>query len=94
MNELFGRVWATTIGPAGAKGRTWDKLRTAFRVEKTKGSTPNKLELTIYNLSADSRAYIAKRHVVLLEAGTKAPAACCLLAASRRWTTSARAWTG
>ncbi len=60
---LFGRVWELEIGPAGGQGRIWqgspqNGLRIEAKVEKTGSSTPNKLTLSILNLSPDSRHWI------------------------------------
>lgn len=70
--NLFNRQWRVTIGKAGDKGRVWTGLRTLFRVWKNGDATPNKMELDISNLSADSRHYIesaGKDWAVILEAG-------------------------
>jgi hypothetical protein len=72
--ELFGRVWRVTIGPPGQTGRSWDDMRIRFRIHKTGDSTPNKLDLAIFNLAKDSRHYIengGKKYAVRVEAGYK-----------------------
>ncbi|MBU6427985.1 MAG: hypothetical protein KGR26_03155 [Cyanobacteria bacterium REEB65] len=61
--ELFGRIYQLTVGPAGGEGRQWSNqggpsLRMRFKVSKSGDSTPNKAEIEVYNLSADSRRYI------------------------------------
>lgn len=66
---LFDRRWRVTVGPAGQPGRSWEGLRVGFKVEKNGDASPNKLDLAIYNLSADSRAFIQKKMAVRLEAG-------------------------
>jgi hypothetical protein len=75
-SELFGRFCQVTVGPPGKEGRVWSGLRTRFRVYKNGDSTPNKAEIAIYNLSADSRHYIEKaakaKDAIILEAGYKA----------------------
>jgi hypothetical protein len=73
---LFDRRWAVTIGPPGQAGRKWDNLRVSFSIEKTGDATPNALDLAIYNLSADSRAWIAKKGMaVMVDAGYADPGA-------------------
>lgn len=71
--ELFQRRWSLTVGPDGGEGRKWTDLKTTFKVEKTGSSTPNKVEVAIYNLSPDSRGFVEKKgNVLILEAGYKA----------------------
>lgn len=70
---LFGRRWRVAIGPDGGTGKEWSDLRVAFKVEKTGDASPNKLDLSISNLSAASRAFIAKKQIVRLEAGYESP---------------------
>jgi hypothetical protein len=69
---LFSRKYKLTVGPASGTGKEWDGLRIMFKVHKTASSTPNKLEVDIYNLSASSRHFIegkGKDWAVVLEAG-------------------------
>lgn len=68
-NDLFGRLWRVTIGPVGGQGRSWDSLRTSFKVEKNGDASPNTADVTLYNLSADSRAFIKKGMALRIEAG-------------------------
>lgn len=69
-DALYGRVWSVTIGPPGQAGKKWTDLDIEFSVEKTGSSTPNKIELTLYNLSATSRGFVEKRkQAVIIEAG-------------------------
>lgn len=78
-DDLFDRRYKLEIGPDGGIGRSWEGkrsasgvwegLRLAFRVEKGGDASPNKADLTIYNLSADSRAFVKKGMIVRLEAG-------------------------
>lgn len=70
---LFDRRWKVTIGPDGGAGKEWSDLRVAFKVEKNGDASPNKLDLTIYNLSAASRGFIQKKQIVRLEAGYASP---------------------
>jgi hypothetical protein len=69
-HELFGRKWRVTIGPPGGTGRSWSDLDIRFLVEKSGASTPNKLKLSIFNLSKDSQQFIEKKGMaVIVEAG-------------------------
>lgn len=68
-SDLFIRNWSVAIGPDGGQGRKWEGLRTTFRIEKSGSSTPNKVEVAIYNLSADSRSFIKKGHIVQVSGG-------------------------
>ncbi len=79
--ELFGRIYQLAVGPAGGEGRQWSNqgcpgLRIRFKISKTGDSTPNKAEIDVYNLSADSRHYIdsynPKTWAVRLSAGYQA----------------------
>ncbi|MNS95611.1 hypothetical protein D3C72_1298780 [compost metagenome] len=67
--RLFGRLWRVTVGPAGGQGRSWEGLRVAFKIEKHGDATPNTADVTITNLSPESRAYIKKGMALRLEAG-------------------------
>jgi len=57
--------------------RSWENISgqgidATFKVTKTGDSTPNELELTIFNLNRDSREFLARRNVVIeLVAGYK-----------------------
>lgn len=63
--KLFGRRARITIGALQS-----EDLRVVFRAKKSLSKEPNTCEVTIYNLSADSRAKIQRRGDVLtLEAG-------------------------
>lgn len=64
--DLFRRDWAVTIGPPGAPGRQWTGLSIEFDIDKTGSSSPNKVGLTIYNLSPDSRKFVEKRKQALI----------------------------
>jgi hypothetical protein len=56
MNELSLRAAAVTVGKPGAQGKRVTGLRIIFDIEKNSESTPNKAKVSIYNLSAKSRA--------------------------------------
>lgn len=65
MTTLFRREWAVTLGSLRSTG-----LRVQFRVTKTAATQPNTLDLSVTNLSPDSRAATQQRGlVVLVEAG-------------------------
>jgi hypothetical protein len=68
--NLFDRYWRVTVGD-----KQIDALRVEFKVTRTLSATPNPLELTISNLSADTRAKLQpKGAVVELVAGYKGTA--------------------
>lgn len=83
MSYLFGRLARLTIGQSGGEGKliesfSRDKdtgqltqgLHFIFNIEQTSDSTPNKMSIQIYNLSATSRALTERRGAtVILEAG-------------------------
>ena len=69
-SELFDRRWAITVGKPGATGKKWTGIDCSFKVTKTASSTPNCVELTVYNLSKASRSLFEQRKTALLiEAG-------------------------
>ncbi len=71
MPDQFGRNARVSIGPRGGDLTQIDKLRITFDVTKEKGSTANKAEVTIYNLSEAtiSRVADADDPILLLEVG-------------------------
>ena len=59
-----------TMMPRGRSGVRITDLRVEFKVEKNHSTTPNALELRIYNLGEQTAGSIQKKdYVVLLEAG-------------------------
>jgi hypothetical protein len=69
-SDLFGRAWRITVGQPGSDGKAWSDIDCTFKVKKTASSTPNSIDLTIYNLSAASRASFERPRVaVMIEAG-------------------------
>lgn len=65
MTELFRRRCVVVLD-----GREIDGLRVSFKVKKTSGKEPNTAEVNIANLSATSRAAMAKKHAkLILQAG-------------------------
>lgn len=67
--ELYDRRASVLIGPRGEQGKKWADLRFQFTVKKTPKGGGNSLELTIFNLSPDSREWIEQGMVVDLTAG-------------------------
>ena len=69
--ELFGRVGSITIKKKGEiNGREFRGLRFAFNVVKTTVANPNIGNITIYNLSRDSRALLEQEDAqIVLRAG-------------------------
>lgn len=69
-SSLFDRRWRITVGQPGLNGKQWTEIDCRFRVTKTASSTPNQVDLTVYNLTAASRALFEKRKTALIiEAG-------------------------
>jgi len=65
MSKLFGRVASVTVDTTKVDG-----LRIAFKVEQNPSKEPDTLELSIYNLTKDTRANMSKaRARVELSAG-------------------------
>lgn len=58
MSALFDRRIVLEV-TAGGVGRRWEGLDVTFAIEQTAGSEPNKGEIGVYNLSADSRRLIS-----------------------------------
>jgi hypothetical protein len=69
--ELFGREAELIIGSRVIRiSGDEPSLRVQFKVVKTNTQDPNTCDLTIYNLSKESRDAIAKRHIAcVLKAG-------------------------
>jgi len=69
VSQQFDRRWRVQAGDV-----VIEDLRVAFKVERNLKAEPNKLELSIYNLSANTRQQIAKidgKVTVRIEAGYK-----------------------
>lgn len=64
VGELFGRVWALTVGD-----RQWSDLRVTFEVQKTLNRHPNPGQITIFNLAKSTRDSLQRGNVVRLVAG-------------------------
>lgn len=71
MPNQFGRTVRVSIGTRGGVLTQIDKLRITFDVTKEKGSTANKAEVTIYNLSEATIGTVenADDPILLLEVG-------------------------
>ncbi len=79
MAELFGRRVRVSVGDIAAGdilgapsigGATLpNQLRIAFKVKRDRKPDPNKAEVQLYNLSAETRAGIKKGQLLTIEAG-------------------------
>ncbi len=71
MNELYRRtVRLTAVSAESGEQRSWTGLRVTFSVEKTDRKKPNKAEISVWNLSRDSRNFLQAGDVIVtLEAG-------------------------
>lgn len=75
MSEFFNRDVSITIGDLNISARDSAQqaqtvLKMVFNIEKTRGSDPNKAKLSIWNLSAASRAKLQEKNCdVVIEAG-------------------------
>lgn len=70
----YGRRLIVIIGRTGEEGRRWETtahggLRITFDVKKTPKSKPNTAKVTIYNLSPESREFIASGQEIQIEGG-------------------------
>ena len=69
-DNLYLRRIAVTVSPPNGSGKRIEGLRIAFRCEKTSDSSPNTLDLEIYNLSEATRSlFEEEKSTVVLEAG-------------------------
>jgi hypothetical protein len=66
MTQLYGREYVLTIG-----SRQWTDLRMSFEVKRTLAKYPDPATITIYNLSAATRASFSRGDEVRLVAGYK-----------------------
>jgi len=64
MAQLYGRQWVLTIG-----SRQWTDLRVSFEIKRTLSKYPDPATVTIYNLSAETRASFQRGDEVRLVAG-------------------------
>ena len=76
MAELFNRDFSVQIGPRLIRARPEEDdvakptLRVFFKIEKSLAKAPNQAEVTIYNLSDDSRSAIQEKGAFcIVEAG-------------------------
>jgi len=69
-NELFDRSSQVVFGPIGQNGKLVSGLRVKFKVEKTSESAPNKANISIWNLTLDSRTLSEQPgNIITLSAG-------------------------
>ena len=70
-DELFGRIGSVTVTKKGAStGREFRGLRFSFNIVKTSEANPNIGNVTIFNLSAESRSLLEEPDAqVLIRAG-------------------------
>lgn len=61
---LYNRKATVEIGLRGGEGRLYENLRVQFEVEKGSTSTPNPAKVKIFNLNADSRAFVEKKDLI------------------------------
>lgn len=66
MTQFYGREWVLTIG-----SRLWTDLRVSFEIKRTLAKYPDPATITIYNLSAATRASFSRGDEVRLVAGYK-----------------------
>ena len=59
-NVLFGRRYRVIVSNNSGNGLDVSQLRCTFNVEKSMTETPNYSEVTLYNLSAQTRKHYSK----------------------------------
>lgn len=60
MGDLaWGRNYRLAVGPAGQTGREWSRNEITFEVNQDCDEEPNQSKFSLYNLSAEERAYVA-----------------------------------
>lgn len=71
MPELYGRRWRVSVQASAGTALVVEGLRVQFAVHKAVSTDPSTLDLSIYNLSAESRHRLSsvKDPVVVVEAG-------------------------
>lgn len=70
MSLIYNREAILEVGLEGQRGKDFSNLRISFQIEKTSESNANTSEITIYNLNADSRAFLEQENLVaVLKAG-------------------------
>jgi hypothetical protein len=71
---ILPRIVQVMVGPAGLPGLMWSEVYIKFSVEKSKGKTPNKAKVELYNLAPSSLAFLEAPSLVLrLFAGESVP---------------------
>lgn len=68
VKKLYSPVWSVAIDDGETK-KTFNALDLSFKVTKSADTTPNELEIELYNLNADSRGLIQKLCNIELSAG-------------------------
>lgn len=67
--DIFNRRYRLTVGRPGQPSRSWDELRIKHEVTHTKKRSANEGIFTIFNLSEESRNYLAQDMTIQYEAG-------------------------
>lgn len=72
--KAYGRRLVVIVGRTGEEGKQWETtahggLRMTFEISKTPKSKPNTAKVEIYNLSPESRAFIASGLDIQIEGG-------------------------
>jgi hypothetical protein len=62
MGELYIRQVVLEIIPKTGLGKRIENLRITFSIEKNNESTPNKSEISVYNLAPDTRSIISAKN--------------------------------
>ncbi len=68
MKKLYNPVWQVTIND-GQLIKKYDALDISFKITKSADTTPNELEIELYNLNGESRGFIQKLCNIELLAG-------------------------
>ena len=94
--ELYDRVVEVRAGVPGSAGLSWSELSIEFAVEHSSGRTPNKCEVTIYNLSDFSVGFLEQTPGLTLQllAGYKTIGPSLLFSGWVRPRDVRTAWTG
>ena len=61
---LYNRVAELQVGLPGGEGRVFRGLRISFEIEKTSNSSANTSKIKIYNLNANSRAFMEQEGLI------------------------------
>ena len=66
---LYNRFINVSVGQSNQTGKEIKDLKFTFKIEKFFESTPNNLNLSIYNLSKDTYDFIKKGMILIIDAG-------------------------